>query len=206
MSTPLVQLLLSCTNSGKGKNFPLDVLDFISETVEASIDDGTALTVDESLTILLDAGLGCVDEDDVNEISSMICILTCNDVGVSSEPNTVEDDDGTCDMCERYIRRTFHHLIPKETHGKYLKKKRLPANIVESVDGTGPTVSRFWLNSHGVMVCRNCHSAIHNAVPNDVLAEEYNTLDLLFTHPKIYAFAKYNSKQVVREKWAQKSL
>lgn len=135
--------------------------------------------------------MGDIDEDDMMEIAATIVILTGGTESADEKENDINDDDGTCEMCERDIRRTFHHLIPKETHGKYLKKKQLPENVVGDVN-------RVWLNTYGIMVCRTCHSAIHNAAPNDELAEKYNTLERLLTHPKIFAFAKYNSKQPVR--------
>jgi serine protease inhibitor ecotin len=136
--------------------------------------------------------MGDMDEDDMVEIAATIEILTGGG-SVIEQSQDVEDDDGTCELCEREMRRTFHHLIPKETHNKYLKKKQLPENIMGDCN-------RVWLNTYGAMVCRTCHSAIHNAAPNDELAEKYNTIDLLLTHPKIYAFAKYNSKQPVRQR------
>jgi hypothetical protein len=118
------------------------------------------------------------------------------------EVKDVADDDGTCELCERDVRRTFHHLIPKETHSKYLKKKTLPENIKAIAMGIGvePSMGRVWLNTYGTMICGPCHSAVHNAASNEDLAENYNTVELLLEHPKILAFAKYNSKQPVRNR------
>eukprot|EP00397_Hematodinium_sp_SG-2012_P058057 GEMP01073147.1.p1 GENE.GEMP01073147.1~~GEMP01073147.1.p1 ORF type:complete len:214 (+),score=70.40 GEMP01073147.1:176-817(+) len=53
-----------------------------------------------------------------------------------------EEDDmgiGECDMCERTMNLTFHHLIPKETHRRYLKRHRLPANFPPRVHDPCPT-------------------------------------------------------------------
>ena len=72
---------------------------------------------------------------------------------------SVEDDDdsgdlkeGTCEMCERELLLTFHHLIPKDVHATYLKK-RLPRGI----EGE-PT--RGFLNTYGSMICRKCHNMV----------------------------------------------
>lgn len=58
----------------------------------------------------------------------------------------VEDDDhdedvgeGECEICGREIRLTFHHLIPKETHRKWLKRRKWPARLF--VEGAGKTSS-----------------------------------------------------------------
>jgi hypothetical protein len=114
----------------------------------------------------------------------------------------VPDDDGTCELCERDVRRTFHHLIPKETHNRYLKKKTLPENITAIANeiGIDASMSRVWLNTYGTMLCSSCHSAVHRAASNEELAEKYNTVELLLEHPQVYAFAKYNSKQPVRNR------
>lgn len=68
--------------------------------------------------------------------------------------DAVEDDEdagelkeGKCVMCERQTKLTWHHLIPKQTHSTYLKK-RLPRGI----EGE-PT--REFLNSYGLWICQN---------------------------------------------------
>merc|ERR1712217_276669 len=104
---------------------------------------------------------------------------------------TVVDDEGAeeslqegkCEMCGRQKLLTFHHLIPKDVHPTYLKK-RLPPGI----DGE-PT--RSFLNSYGTMVCRQCHSFIHRLAPNDVLAKEYNTLQKIMEQPSVKRWVEW---------------
>ena len=206
MSTEIQNLILKCC--GRGSDIPLHVIEFVAETVAANVEEDIVLSAEDATTLLLDAGaieininlyficilwlgLGDMDEEDLREITSTIVVLTG---GGQEQEDDNDEDDGTCEMCERDIRRSFHHLIPKETHNRYLKKGKLPSNIVNG------ELTRTWLNKYGVMVCRTCHSAIHSAVPNNDLAENYNSLDLLLTHPKIYAFAKYNSQQPARQR------
>jgi len=98
-----------------------------------------------------------------------------------------EMKDGQCEMCERHKLLTFHHLVPKHTHSKYLGK-RLPAGL----DGE-PT--RHWLNTHGTMICRRCHSMVHSVASNDVLAEQYNTVAKLLAHPTVRGWIEYARKQ-----------
>ncbi|KAG1774565.1 hypothetical protein EV702DRAFT_1122875 [Suillus placidus] len=55
-----------------------------------------------------------------------------------------------CEICEREVRLTCHHLIPRSTHAKVLKKKGRqmhPESMINFV---------AWL-------CRPCHSLAHIA-------------------------------------------
>mmetsp|Transcript_46009 Transcript_46009/g.59105 ORF Transcript_46009/g.59105 Transcript_46009/m.59105 type:complete len:201 (+) Transcript_46009:33-635(+) len=182
----LLKASLSIDNKNQG-----DLLDFVSETVAGYVDEGSILEKIEALSLFQDSGLN-LDDDDIEELSSMIELIT--KTAIEGEINEVDEiDDGTCDLCERLVNRTFHHLVPKETHNRYLRKGKLPTNLEDQGECT-----RHWLNSHGLMVCGPCHNAIHNAERNETLAEAYNTLERVLDHPKIFAFAKYNSRQPCR--------
>merc|ERR1740121_298980 len=109
----------------------------------------------------------------------------------------VDDEDteealaeGQCEMCARQMLLTFHHLIPKDVHPTYLKK-RLPAGI----EGE-PT--RHFLNTHGAMLCRKCHSFVHHLASNDVLAKEYNTLEKILAVPSVQAWVMWAGQQTSR--------
>lgn len=93
--------------------------------------------------------------------------------------------EGSCEMCGRHKLLTFHHLIPKDVHTTYLKK-RLPAGV----EGE-PT--RQFLNSYGTMVCRQCHSFVHRLAPNDALAKEYNSLAKILDVPSVQSWIKWAS-------------
>lgn len=102
--------------------------------------------------------------------------------------NVVDDDgedleEGHCEMCRRYLLLTFHHLIPKDTHRKYIGKK-----LPKGVEGE-PT--RWFLNTHGTMICRSCHSTVHHFASNDVLGAEYNTLEKLLAEPYIQRWVEF---------------
>merc|ERR1712014_29706 len=98
----------------------------------------------------------------------------------------VADDDGAeskvgcCELCGREeLTLTFHHLIPKEVHGRFLGKG-LPPGIEEAAAAQGlePKPTREFLNSYVSMLCRFCHSTVHRLAPNAVLAERYNSLEV----------------------------
>lgn len=42
-------------------------------------------------------------------------------------------DHKDCEMCERDVPLTYHHLIPRSTHAKALKKKWHPESVLNSV-------------------------------------------------------------------------
>ncbi|KDQ09916.1 hypothetical protein BOTBODRAFT_36731 [Botryobasidium botryosum FD-172 SS1] len=84
-----------------------------------------------------------------------------------------------CEICERDVPLTYHHLIPRSTHTKVLKRKWHPESLLNSV---------AWL-------CRPCHSAVHGIATNEELAREYYTIELLLTREDIQKWKKYASKQ-----------
>ncbi|KAI0072488.1 hypothetical protein K474DRAFT_1667784 [Panus rudis PR-1116 ss-1] len=84
-----------------------------------------------------------------------------------------------CEICEREVPLTYHHLIPREVHTKVLKKKWHPEHMLNSV---------AWL-------CRPCHSAVHSVASNEELAKDFYTVDLLLEREDIQRWRKYASKQ-----------
>jgi len=112
----------------------------------------------------------------------------------------VEDDDGAalvdgvCRTCGRdSLPLTFHHLIPKQVHAKYLGHPP-PRPYAAERAATGPC-AKLELGSHGILVCRPCHSAIHRIAPNAVLAERYSTLDALLRHDDFARWVAYVEKK-----------
>ncbi|KAI0665736.1 hypothetical protein C8Q78DRAFT_491743 [Trametes maxima] len=84
-----------------------------------------------------------------------------------------------CEICERAVPLTYHHLIPREVHDKALKKKWHLESMLNSV---------AWL-------CRPCHSAVHHVANNESLAKEYYTVELLLEREDIQKWRKYAAKQ-----------
>jgi len=107
---------------------------------------------------------------------------------VTEEETKVYNDSETrrqekqevCEMCDRPMPLTFHHLIPKTTHAKYKAKGYGAATLAK-----------------GIWVCRPCHSAVHRLIDEDTLAESFNTLELLLEDERVAKWAKYCSKQRV---------
>ena len=134
-----------------------------------------------------------------------------------------EDDDGEyigegeCELCEREIRLTRHHLIPKTTWSKFKKKipaaveamtsgqedkarmilggtlaDDLPSNIVENPNNT--ILLRRFL-SQTCNICRPCHSTVHTLHNELELAEKFYTIDKLLEDQILLKFCKWASKQ-----------
>ncbi|KAF2815525.1 uncharacterized protein BDZ99DRAFT_435917 [Mytilinidion resinicola] len=69
-----------------------------------------------------------------------------------------------CELCGRsWIPLTYHHLIPKSTHARVLKRGWHKEEALGSV---------AWL-------CRACHSFVHRCAGNEELAREWYTVELL---------------------------
>jgi len=130
-------------------------------------------------------------------------------VSLASVPDDDEEGDGggggtrnegECELCTRVLELTFHHLIPKETHGRYLNRS-LPRGVAEAAVESGlaerlePQPTREFLNSHGAMLCRFCHSTVHRHAPNAVLAERFNTTAKLREPAEIMRFVAFCCKQ-----------
>lgn len=105
---------------------------------------------------------------------------------------STEDDDeiedvppGFCELCSRGpMKLTFHHLIPRKTHKKMVKR-----GFFEKDD----------LN-RGATICRPCHSTIHRLFDHEKLAMELNTVDRLLDEQEVQKWIRYAVKQKIREK------
>jgi len=111
-----------------------------------------------------------------------------------------DDDDakclpGQCALCNRDMPLTFHHLVPREEHQNYIGK--LPPEPWAHERILSSPLSRLDLSSHGAMICRPCHSAVHRAATNASLARTYCTVAALATHPSVAKFVAYARKQKV---------
>lgn len=71
-----------------------------------------------------------------------------------------------CQLCNRYPKRSLHHLVPREARAldlpPELKKRR----------------------NHTIRTCRGCHTFIHKTWTNEYLAYHLNTLELILATPE----------------------
>jgi len=102
----------------------------------------------------------------------------------SSEESTEDSnegykEDGCCLICEREMPLTKHHLIPREVHEWHKKHG-------------GKTHKQLHT---GIMICRDCHSAIHKFISNVDMGKEYYTLEKILEHEKVQGWIPYIRKQ-----------
>lgn len=86
---------------------------------------------------------------------------------------------GICELCERNMFLTLHHLIPKKLHKQCKKKKLYNDNELLQT----------------VSICRQCHSAIHRIFTHDELAYTYNSIDKYYDNEDVIKWINYASKQ-----------
>jgi hypothetical protein len=86
-----------------------------------------------------------------------------------------------CELCRAETRLTAHHLFPRSEHARLLKR-----NVVD----------RHTLTTTLACLCRPCHSAVHRAEDNRSLAANWNSVELLATHPSIVRWLSFRKKQV----------
>lgn len=129
-------------------------------------------------------------------------------------------DDGECELCDRFIKLTRHHLIPKSTWPRMQTKLLLAAEANERGDiekarlilghGLEDLLSdddkhRLVLSSDKAVVrailhvtcdiCRQCHTTVHRTHTNMELALNYNSIEKLLEDEQISKFCKWASKQ-----------
>ena len=87
-----------------------------------------------------------------------------------------------CELCSRQTKRgtTEHHLIPRTCHtNKWFKKRYTREQMSQTIS-----------------VCRDCHRAIHDLVPDEKqLGRDYNTIGLLRENERIARFVAWIRKQ-----------
>eukprot|EP00053_Salpingoeca_punica_P011346 m.101229 g.101229 ORF g.101229 m.101229 type:complete len:286 (+) comp15650_c0_seq1:52-909(+) len=109
--------------------------------------------------------------------------------GIVLMEDLAENDDGSsdvgaCEMCDRQLRLTRHHLIPRTMHAKYAKLGHTKQHL-----------------STTVSICRACHNVVHRLHPEDELAAAYHTLDLILADAGIQKWIAYARTSRKETKW-----
>lgn len=104
-----------------------------------------------------------------------------------SSPSSSEEELGPndCELCEREMPLTDHHLYPKDQHKRMMKRNKM---------------SRDKLLSTITKICRPCHTAIHKLFGNKELADRLYSIELLCEEEKIINHVNYIRKQRVYTK------
>ena len=120
---------------------------------------------------------------DLQEHLQKIRLGNFADYGVNVDEQDDDDgayvEDGCCVMCEREMKLTRHHLIPRMKHRKFLKRQQYSKEHLNKV----------------ILICRVCHDAVHSFISLDEMAETYHTLDTILEHPKVQKWIPYVARQ-----------
>ena len=93
------------------------------------------------------------------------------------------DNEMLCRLCGCEEAYDFHHLIPRTLRSNRWFKKRFTQEQMHT----------------GIDVCRQCHRAIHDLVPDEKqLGRECNTLEKLLSHPEIANYVRWRRKRARR--------
>jgi len=176
------------------------------------------------------------DDDDDDEFDSSENGDSTSLPDVTDDDENDDDDDdaddgsfigeGECELCERFIQLTQHHLVPRSTwpriEARLLRaletdpqraavlvgeglEHLLPSTLLLSSEKVGKKHHHERIYRHSIkgavrrtsLVCRSCHNAIHKAHDNMTLALEYNTIEKLLSDDRIASFSKWANKQRV---------
>jgi hypothetical protein len=85
---------------------------------------------------------------------------------------------GCCELCERRMPLTKHHVRPRSQHARL----RTAGFTLAALSAT-------------IKICRQCHNAVHENLDEQSLADAYHTVELLLTHEGVRAFVGWASKQ-----------
>eukprot|EP01026_Neomeris_dumetosa_P015221 TRINITY_DN1576_c0_g1_i10.p3 TRINITY_DN1576_c0_g1~~TRINITY_DN1576_c0_g1_i10.p3 ORF type:complete len:202 (+),score=23.31 TRINITY_DN1576_c0_g1_i10:278-883(+) len=166
-----------------GGGFDGTQLSYICESITVDIEDNG---IPKNATYVLDSYTDLFltyGEVDNEELISFCTILLTELQRIEEEllkQGEEEGCDGGCELCQRFTFLTRHHLIPRETH-KHMKKKGLTLEELCKC----------------ILICRQCHSAIHHFISNKEMAQYYHTLDRLLENEQVQAYVNWNSKQKV---------
>jgi hypothetical protein len=138
---------------------PPDMLDSLAELMGGDGGDGSGGGADWLLKEIWEERFAPKDEADA-----------CADADAPSD----------CQVCERRVTLTRHHLFPREMHKFCLKRGVATADELER---------------RVLHCCRLCHNAIHRFFTNEDLALRYHTLELLLNDDKFFRFARWNASQ-----------
>lgn len=188
--------------------------DLSQEVLLKALKDYFDLAPEEAVGILhLATGADSNNDDSCDDTDSE-SLEEEPDQGTNDEEDGEMIGEGECELCERLVQLTRHHLIPKSTHARMESKlfnaaaaiavgeperaeRILGVGLQHTLDqlqhATKSNIRRILNQTSDI--CRPCHSAIHKTHDNMTLALNYNTVDQLLEDEQIYKFCQWASKQ-----------
>ena len=198
------------------------IRDFLIESILDYIPDLSR----EECIVIVENTMKCLTKDDKEE---EIVVLSESSSGDDESDNDYADDDdknyiqdGECELCERYVKLTRHHLIPRSTWPrikprliqaaphffdgdmkmvmKVLNFNSIPSSLSRS-DLQSRSSAKQFLTHYTCNICRLCHKTIHERFDNLELAETRNNVEKLLEDEKIRKFCMWANKQKPRKRY-----
>lgn len=182
----LVRVVRSAWERAVGGDVDDAVFGCVCENIAADIlEDGIPESMDSAASRFAPYLLECspVEATELSDFSNIVLDKVRSSVG-AAEGSDEEDllEPGMCEMCERTMKLTRHHLIPKAMHSRWKLKG----------------YSKEHLNTCALL-CRGCHSAVHHFYSEKELADKYFTMELLLQSEDVMRHAQWASKQLVKK-------
>ena len=152
----------------------------LTSLLQSALIDLLAVPEEETLMIISDVLEGYANRAPTKE------------AGDESEQSSLQKRGGLgeCELCERLMPLSEHHLIPRTLHATYARKG---------------THTLGWLRSRAniAMLCRQCHTAVHNHINHEDLGAKFDTVEKLLEHEAVFKWSSYASKLKERDpSWA----
>jgi len=106
-------------------------------------------------------------------------ITTISSPSAEYTPSIAASRPDGCEICQReHLPLTYHHLIPRQMHAKAVKRGW----------------HAEWELNKVAWLCRACHSFVHRVAPNEELARELFSVELLLEREDVVKWATWVSK------------
>lgn len=201
-----------------------DLWTFCSQWLVDYLDlqDGQSRELTKAIAVALDPAMRHSNhENDLDDSDGGGDEETEAECATDTESGDEEDGkiigEGECELCERFIRLTRHHLIPRSTWPRIQPRLQNAAialhkgdvercNVIlqDGLQHVAPALASSSKDLRSTMrtllhrtcnICRPCHSMVHKTHDNLALALEYNTVERLLEDEAIHKFCKWASKQ-----------
>jgi hypothetical protein len=213
--------VIVCECDGDGSSVNLANPNYITERLleNADIDRIQANKIVSQLQkrtrseVISDENSSSSDIDNNIQSQSSLVVNEGNTDYSDGDDDGVLLDNGECELCDRFIRLTRHHLIPRSTWPRIQQRLLVAAAWKEGGEeekartalgnGLVDRMERLRSDKGTIQkllhetcdICRPCHTTVHKTHINLDLALFHNTVAKLLEDEKISKFCKWASKQ-----------
>jgi len=219
----IAEIVLELDSDNDGAGDVEEVVFSMQDALIQNLIDNLDIEHTQAKAIVLELKGSYGEDSDDSEVDSVEETSLNEDKYEDEDSDGEYLEDGECELCDRFIKLTRHHLIPKQTWPRMQAKLFQAAEANESGDrkkarlilghgledllgdenenrmyrrvlSTDKAVVRSILHDT-CDICRQCHSTVHSTHSNMELALNYNSIDKLLGDERIAKFCKWASKQ-----------